>query len=61
VALACLEGVRMKRLVALVALTGAASMAGLALSPAQADPSVCINYDINILGQGQAGAQCLPG
>jgi hypothetical protein len=51
----------MKRLVALVALTGVASMAGLALSPAQADPSVCINYDINILGQGQAGAQCLPG
>ena len=51
----------MKRLVAVVALAGAASMAGLALSPAQADPSICITYDITINGQGQAGTQCLPG
>lgn len=48
----------MKRLVALVTLTAAASMAGLAFSPAQAD--ACLTYDISINGQGQAGTQCLP-
>jgi hypothetical protein len=55
------EGAHVKRFVALVTLTAAASMVGLLGSPAQADPSICIQYDININGQGQAGSQCLPG
>jgi hypothetical protein len=50
-----------KRFVALVTLTAAAGMVGLVGSPAQAAPSICFQYDININGQGQAGAQCLPG
>jgi hypothetical protein len=49
-----------KRFVAVVTLAAAASMAGLVGSSAQA-ASVCIDYDININGQGQAGSQCLPG
>jgi hypothetical protein len=49
-----------KRLVAVVALATAAGLAGLVGSPAQA-ASVCVDYDININGQGQAGSQCLPG
>ena len=51
----------MKRFVAVVTLAAAGTMVGLVGSPAQADPSLCIQYDININGQGQAGAQCLPG
>jgi len=48
----------MKRLAAALVLAAAGSL--LALAPAQADPSVCLTYDVNVNGQGQAGTQCLP-
>lgn len=49
----------MKRIAAVFALALAASL--VAAAPAQADPRVCLTYDINVNGQGQAGSQCLPG
>jgi hypothetical protein len=50
----------MKRFVAVATLAAAASLSGLVAAPAQA-ASICFEYDIDINGQGQAGAQCLPG
>ena len=50
----------MKRFVAVAAVAAVASLSGLVAAPASA-ASICIEYDININGQGQAGAQCLPG
>lgn len=49
----------MKRFVVAVVLAAGASLVGLA-APANA-ASLCIDYDISINGQGQAGSQCLPG
>jgi hypothetical protein len=50
-----------KRFVAVLTLAGAATVGGLATAgTAQADPSLCLTYDINVNGQGQAGTQCLP-
>ena len=49
----------MKRIAAAFALATTASL--IAVAPAQADPSVCLTYDVNINGQAQAGSQCLPG
>ena len=48
----------MKRIAAVLSLAAAATL--LTLAPAQADPSLCLTYDINVNGQGQAGTQCLP-
>ncbi len=48
----------MKRIAAVISLAAAASL--FTFAPAQADPSLCLTYDININGQGQAGTQCLP-
>jgi hypothetical protein len=48
-----------KRLAAVVAVAAVTTLSGMMAAPANA-ASVCINYDININGQGQAGAQCLP-
>jgi hypothetical protein len=48
----------MKRIVSVFALAAAASL--LTVAPAQATPSLCLTYDIDINGQGQAGSQCLP-
>ena len=51
----------MKRLVAVLTLAGAATLGGVATAgTAQADPSLCLTYNIDINGQGQAGSQCLP-
>ena len=49
----------MKRIAAVFVLTTAAGL--LAAAPAQANPSICLTYDVNVNGQGQAGSQCLPG
>lgn len=49
----------MKRIAAVFALATAAGL--LVAAPAQAEPSICLTYDVNINGQGQAGSQCLPG
>ncbi|MEN8705161.1 MAG: hypothetical protein ABF306_03395 [Nocardioides marinisabuli] len=48
-----------KRLVAVLALSFGLSLVA-ATGPASA-ASICIDYDISINGQGQAGSQCLPG
>ena len=48
----------MKRLAAALALAAAGTL--LTFAPAQADPGLCLTYDISINGQGQAGTQCLP-
>jgi hypothetical protein len=48
----------MKRIAAVISLAAAASL--LTLAPAQADPSLCLTYDVDVNGQGQAGTQCLP-
>jgi len=48
----------MKRIAAVLALAFAGTL--LTLAPAQADPSLCLTYDVSIAGQGQAGTQCLP-
>ena len=50
----------MKRLVTVAALAAVASLSGLVAAPASA-ASICVEYDVNINGQGQAGAHCLPG
>ena len=50
----------MKRFVAVAAVGAVVSLSGLVAAPANA-ASICVEYDININGQGQAGAQCLPG
>ncbi|MGN6130211.1 MAG: hypothetical protein ACTHOK_07705 [Nocardioidaceae bacterium] len=50
----------MKRLVATLAVIGAAGFATLATAgTAQAD-GLCLSYDIHVNGQGQSGTQCLP-
>lgn len=49
----------MKRLVAVAGLTAAAFASSVVLaSPSSA--AVCLSYDININGQGQAQQICLP-
>jgi hypothetical protein len=48
----------MTRIAAAFALAAAGTL--LTLAPAQADPSLCLTYDISVNGQGQAGTQCLP-
>ena len=50
----------MKRFVAVAAVAAVVSLSGLVAAPASA-ASICVEYDITINGQGQAGAQCLPG
>ena len=50
----------MKRLAAVVAVAAVASLSGLVAAPASA-ASICVDYDISINGQGQAGSTCLPG
>jgi hypothetical protein len=49
-----------KRFAAVLALAAISSMASAAVAgPAQA-AELCVSYDINVNGQGQAGTQCLP-
>ncbi len=48
----------MKRILAVLACASAFSV--IAAAPADADPSLCVTYDVSINGQGQAGTQCLP-
>lgn len=50
----------MKRFAAVVAVAAVTTLSGMVAAPANA-ASLCINYDISINGQGQAGSQCLPG
>lgn len=50
----------MKRFLAVASVATAVSLSGLVAAPANA-ASICFDYDININGQGQAGAFCLPG
>ena len=52
----------MQRRTAIIgAAAGVALVGGLLLAPsAQADPSVCVNYNVSVNGEGQAGGICLP-
>jgi len=59
-ALACPEGAPVKRFVAVASVATVVTLSGLVAAPANA-AGLCISYDININGQGQAGTQCLPG
>lgn len=48
----------MKRFAAVASIATVVTLSGLVAAPANA-ASLCISYDININGQGQAGTQCL--
>ena len=52
----------MQRRAAIIgAAAGAALVGGLLLAPStQADPSVCVNYNVSVNGEGQSGGVCLP-
>ena len=52
----------MRRRAAIVgAVAGAALFGGILLAPtAQADPSLCVDVDISINGEGAAESVCLP-
>ena len=52
----------MRRRAAVIgAIAGAAIFGGVLLAPtAQADPSLCVNVDISVNGQGAVESLCLP-
>ena len=52
----------MRRRAAIIgAVAGAAIFGGVLLAPnAQADPSLCVNVDISVNGQGAVESICLP-
>lgn len=52
----------MKRLLAVTVIAPALALGMSVVSAGSASAaSICINYDININGTAQSGAQCLPG
>jgi hypothetical protein len=53
----------MRRRAAIIGtVAGAALLGGVLLAPnAQADPSVCVDLDVSVNGQGAVESICLPG
>lgn len=50
----------MKRFALALPVTALVAATVLVAAPAQAQPSLCLTYDVSVNGQGQAGTQCLP-
>jgi hypothetical protein len=49
-----------KRFAAALAVVAISSMAAAAVAGPAQGAELCVSYNVNINGQGQAGTQCLP-